>query len=223
MVLSKQQASLDRWAYTDGTVFFLDRTGAENQETQRAALGGWVWRYTDGRDALFEENLGPSAYRKAQGTPVRVWGMLSEGTLYIHVLEEGEVMDQVLYEELIEDKFEDWLGTSTHVVQDFEKCLRSPGPLRALAAVGASLVPGYPRCSQDFNAIENCWKLVRDRLRATLPLGLESRENFIDRLKRVVAWVNHHKQSSLWYLARNQKERCRDCLNTKPAGGRTKH
>ena len=74
-VLAKWQSTLDTWAYTDGTVFFLDRTAAENEETQRAALGGWVWRYTDGRDAMFQENLGPSSYKKGQGVPVRVWGV----------------------------------------------------------------------------------------------------------------------------------------------------
>ena len=35
------QATLDSWAYTDGTTFFLDRTTSENQMTQVAALGGW--------------------------------------------------------------------------------------------------------------------------------------------------------------------------------------
>ena len=221
-ILAKRQSTLDSWAFTDGTVFYLDRAEAENEETQYAALGGWVWRYTDGRDALFQENLGPSSYNKAQGTPVRVWGMLVEGSLHIHILEEGEVMDQLLYEDLIEDKFEEWLGSCRFVVQDFERCLRSPGPLRALGKLGVELVEGYPRCSQDFNAIENVWKLLRDRLHATLPAGLEPRNAFVARLQRAVTWINRHMQSSMWHFARNQKERCRDCLQATPQGGRTK-
>ena len=58
---------------------------------------------TDRTDALYQDCLGPSCYRKAQGMPVRVWGLLSEGVLYVHVLDTGEVMDQYLYADLIED------------------------------------------------------------------------------------------------------------------------
>ena len=221
-VLAKWQSTLDLWAYTDGATFFLDRTTEENEETQQAALGAWVWRYTDGRDALFQENLGPSAYRKAQGVPVRIWGMLAEGTLHVHVLEEGEVMNNELYVELIEDNFEEWMGGCRFLVQDFERCLRSEGAMHAFGAMGIELVEGYPRCSQDFNAIENCWALLRERLRATLPLGLETRADFVGRLKQAVTWLNRNKQSSLWEFARNQKTRCRACLAAKPPGGRTK-
>jgi hypothetical protein len=223
VVILKHQSTLDAWAYTDGTVFYLDRTQSENEETQMAALGAWVWRHTDGRDALFQENLGPSAYKKGQGIPVRVWGMLAEGTLYIHVLDEGDVMNQELYMELVEDKFPQWMGGCRYVVQDFEGCLRSKGPLHAFRNIGLELVEGYPRCSQDFNAIENCWKLLRDRLHATLPLGIETRDAFVVRLGKAVTWLNRNMKSSLWYYARNQKERCRDCLESDPPGGRTKH
>ena len=221
-VLGKWQSTLDTWAYTDGTVFYLDRTAAENEETQRAALGGWVWRYTDCRDALFQENLGPSAYKKGQGIPVRIWGVLAGGTLYIHILDEGDAMDAVLYEELVEDKFEQWMGGCRFLVQDFERCLRSPGPMNAFHKLGIELVDNYPRCSQDFNAIENVWKLLRDRLHATLPAGLEAREAFIDRLNKAVTWLNRNKRNQIWHYARNQKERCRECLELKPPGGRTR-
>ena len=218
-ILTKQQKTLDTWAYTDGVTFYLDRTLEENEHSQRAALGKFVWRKSDCRDAMCQECLGPSSYKKAQGHPVRVWGMLSEGHLYIHVLEAGEVMNEMVYTELIEDHFERWLGSSRYLVQDFERCLRTDGPLLALEQVGVTLVEGYPRVSQDFNAIENVWKTLRERLSATLPLGLEKRDAFIVRLKAAVAWVNRNKRDWLWYLARNQKERCRDCKLLK--GGRT--
>jgi hypothetical protein len=98
--------------------------------------------------------------------------MLAEGILYIHILDEGEVLDQVLYEELIEDKFEAWVGSARYLVQDFEGCLRSAGPMEDTREPGITLVDGYPRCSQDFNAIENIWHLLRERLKDTLPLGM---------------------------------------------------
>ena len=86
----------------------------------------------------------------------------------------------------------------------------------------ARLVPGYPRVSQDFNAIENVWKLLRDRLFETLPTTFEKREAFVARLKEAVKGLNKAKRQELEYLSTNQKERCRDCLLTKPPGGRTK-
>jgi len=219
-VLAMQQRTLDTWAWSDGTVFYLDRTLVENENSQRAALGSHVWRRADRTDAMYQECLGPSSYKKAQGHPVRVWGLLAEGRVYIHVLEAGEVMNEDLYTELVEDKFEGWLGSCRFLVQDFERCLRCPGPLHALKQLGIELVADYPRSSQDFNAIENVWGLLRDRLADTLPAGLEDRESFIHRLRTAVAWLNRAKRDSIWKLSRNQKERCRDCkLNE---GGRTK-
>ena len=220
--LAKKQKTLDTWAYTDGTVFYLDRDIAENEETHLAALGGWVWRRSDRRDALFQENLGPSTYRKAQGAPVRIWGVLAAGTLYVHVIDEGEVMNTENYVELIEDEFETWMASSNYLVADFERCLRSEAAINALQNIGIDMVDGYPVNSQDFNAIENCWKLLRDRLFETLPRGLEGRDAFIARLKEAVAYLNRHEKDRLWYCARNQRERCKACLSTKPVGGRTK-
>ena len=131
-------------------------------------------------------------------------------------------MNAELYTELIEDKFEEWMRGSSYLVQDFERCLRSEGPMHAFQQLGIEVVADYPKCSQDFNAIENCWALVRDRLAETLPQGLERREDFVVRLKQAVQWLNRAKRDHLWYLSTNQKERCRDCLATTPPGGRTK-
>jgi len=151
-----------------------------------------------------------------------VWGVLAQGALYIHVLDEGEVMNQDLYTESIEDKFENWLSGSNYLVQDFEACLRSAGPLHAFSQIGIELVPGYPKCSQDFNAMENCWHHLHDRLNTTLPVGIKFRSDFIDRLTTAVAWLNRQRKTELWHFATNQKDRCRACLAMKPPGGRTK-
>ncbi len=58
---SRTSATLGRWAYSDGTVFYLARTAGEQESKVRAALGRSVWRQADGKDALFED-------RFAQGT-----------------------------------------------------------------------------------------------------------------------------------------------------------
>ena len=96
-VLGVLQATLDKWAYSDGTVFYLDRTEDENLERHRLALGEYVWRRADRTDALYSDCVGASCYRKAQGQPVRVWGLLAAGKLNIYILEKGGVMDRYLW------------------------------------------------------------------------------------------------------------------------------
>ena len=218
-VKRKRQATLDSWAFTDGTVFYLDRTSEENEHTQRAALGSMVWRKADGTDALYADCVGPSSYKKAQGQPVRIWGMLANGTLKIAVLDAGEVMNSQLYSDLVDEKFEAWLEGCEYLVQDFEPCLRSEEALAAFRRVGVELVQNYPRSSQDFNAIENAWDLLRRRLDTTLPRGLEDRDSFIARLKESVRFVNRHRKNRLEELSRNQKVRCLECESLE--GGRT--
>ena len=41
-----------------------------------------------GQDGLFDENVGPSLYAKAQGMPVKIWGFLGNGRLEYYVLAE---------------------------------------------------------------------------------------------------------------------------------------
>ena len=48
-----------------------------------------MWRMADGSDGLYEDCIGPSSYTKAQGLPVRVWGMLANGVFSYAVLAEG--------------------------------------------------------------------------------------------------------------------------------------
>ena len=139
-VKRKHETTLELWAYTDGTVYYLDRTDAEFEESGVAALGPFVYRRSDRRDALFQDCLGPSSYHKGQGTPLRVWGMLACGRLHIHILDEGETMNQDVYVELMEDKFEEWVGNCTYLVQDFERCLRTDLSVDAIRRAGLALL-----------------------------------------------------------------------------------
>jgi hypothetical protein len=221
-VKRKHQSTLEKWAYTDGTVYYLDRTDAEAEDSKRRSLGTHVWRRSDNKDAMYQECLGPSSYSKGQGIPVKVWGMLACGVLHIHILDEGETMNQILYAELIEDKFEDWCGNCEHLVCDYEACLRCPLAVHALSKTPLRLLDPYPKCSQDFNPIENAWGILRQRLDENQPTYLETRAEFTHRLKAAVKWANQHKADQLWYLSTNQKERALECLAQKPPGGRTK-
>ena len=223
-VKRKHQDTLDKWAYTDGTTFFLARSQSEHDHTVQRALGTHVWKKADNREALFEECIGPSSYSKGQGLPVRVWGMLAGGVLNIYIVPEGEVIDKALYVDLIEDYFDDWAGNCEHLVCDFEWAIRSEDALLALSqSTSLTLVPDYPKCSQDFNAIENAWHILRERLDVTVPKKLESRQEFIDRLTAAVRWANQHRASQLWGLCRDQKKRADECLSRKPLGARTSY
>ena len=70
-VMRMHTSSLGRWAYTDGTVFYLYKSGINLESTHRAALGAFVWRRADRIDALYADCVGPSVYSKSQGVPVR--------------------------------------------------------------------------------------------------------------------------------------------------------
>ena len=139
-ILKRRKTTLESFAYSDGTVFFLNRDLPENEQTQRAALGSHVWKMADGSESLYMDCVGPSTYGKAQGLPVKVWGLLAHGALHINVLDAGQSMDQWTYSQLIEEKFETWLGGCQWMVQDFERCLRTEEALVAMTVVGVQLV-----------------------------------------------------------------------------------
>ena len=103
-------------------MIYRDRTDAEFESTKRAALGGEVWRQVDGSDALFADCVGPSSYAKAQGEPIKIWGMLADNKLRYHILPKGESMNRWYYSWLIANRFPQWKGDCKYIVQDFEKC-----------------------------------------------------------------------------------------------------
>ena len=132
-------------------------------------LGIYVWRYSDGRDGLYQDVIGPSSYRKGQGIPVRLWGVLADGVLHVTILPQGWTFDAEIFSDIVDEHFEEWVGTCDKLVADYEGFLRSPEALQAYERIGISLVDDYPKVSQDFNPIENAWKILHDRLNITRP------------------------------------------------------
>ena len=130
-VLGRTSATLTRWAFSDGTSFYLGRSENEVEQKTRGALGPFVWRHADGRDGLFEDCVGPSSYWKAQGMPVKIWGLLVAGFLFVWVLPQGKNMTGELYAWLVEHKFVPWLKKAlgrrsrkgAFPVQDHERAL----------------------------------------------------------------------------------------------------
>ena len=226
-VLSRTVATLRRWVYSDGASFYLARDAAQKESTSRGALGTHVWRMASGADALFEDVVGPSAYWKAQGTCIRIWGLLVAGVLYVTVLPEGTVMNRWEYARIVARHFPGWisavLGEQARaiLIQDHERALWTDEARAAIESSGIELLERYPKCSQDLNVIETAWRELRARLYATEPAGLEDRAAFVARLRSAVAWVNRNRQSYLRERCFAQKERAKDVIALN--GGRTKH
>ena len=219
-VLRLKRAYLRRWVYTDGVSFYLARTMDEQDEAVRLALGPFCWRYATSRDAMHQDCVGPSAYRKAQGLAVRCWGLLNHGRLYLHVFPEGTYMNRFMYRNLILRKFKKWCRgvRSPLLVQDYEKCLRSKEARAAFKKVKITVLDQHCKHSADLNASENAWAILRARLAETVPLGKktwEKRPGFVRRLQRAVIWVNKNKRKELINFARNQRRRARDVLANK--------
>ena len=224
-VLRRTAATLKRWIYSDGTTFYLARTAAEKESQRRLALGTHVWRMADGSDGMYEDVVGPSSYKKGQGTCIRIWGLLIAGTLFVTVLPEGEAMNRWNYAKVVAKCFPGWIRSAMGrrakpiMVQDHERALWCDEPRDAMRECGIELLENYPKCSQDLNVIETAWRELRERLYETEPTEMEDREEFIKRLRLAVAWVNRNRRSYLRHLCRAQKERAEEVLDQK--GGRT--
>ena len=220
--LKQKHAYLRRWVYTDGVSFYLSRDEQENGNAQRAALGLHVWREAASKDALYKDCLGPSTYTKAQGSVVRMWGLLCRGNLRVRILAHGETMNRFVYARIIKNDFARWLRRAHRpiIVQDYERSLRCREPLEAFKDVGITVSHMHPKHSPDLNAIENVWKLLRERLDETLPANVEGRAAFVARLRSAVCWLNRNRRRAMLQLAGNMKVRARDVQDN--SGFRTK-
>ena len=101
------QAYLNKFAYTDGTTFFLPRDDVQQKDKHRAAIGRKVWRRTSGEDSLEDKNVGPSTYAKAQGSPVKIWGLWGDGHLEYMLLPEVQNKGKMRSANMTGDRYED--------------------------------------------------------------------------------------------------------------------
>ena len=225
-VLRRTLSTLRRWAFTDGTAFYLARSATELQDSVRAALGPMVWRMADGSDALYEDCLGPSSYKKSQGRCIRIWGLLLAGAVFIYVLPDGECMNRWRYQWVLQHMFPKWIRKAlgrrrkvSYLIQDHERALWTAEPRKAMREIGVKLLESYPKCSQDLNPIATVWREIRARLNDTEPQKMEARKVFLQRLRNAVAWVNTSRSNLLKELCEDQKDRAKEVLERK--GGRT--
>ena len=94
-----------------------------------------------------------------------------------------------------------------------ERCLWRESNLAALAAAGCPAVTRFPKCSPDLNAIEGWWHRLRQRLEETAPDALETRPQFLARLRLTARWMSKRWRADALHLATNQKDRARQVLD----------
>ena len=225
-VLRQRNASLKKWAYVDGTTYYLARCESEDVDHARRRLGAYVWRDAAGKDGLFTDNVGPSLYAGTQGRPVKVWGLLANGRICLHVLPTSPGggstahMNGARFRSMIEDNSSEWLQACfgrrlparVPLVMDFERCLRTQESLECLRRHRLHVVKRHTKHSPDLNAIEGIWARLRQVLHETAPTGRETRPLFIRRLRRAAARLNARHREELVLLCTNQKDRARAVL-----------
>ena len=119
------------------------------------------------------------------------------------------------YVDLVNSQFKDWRKKcfgdhrEAHLVQDHEACLWNERFLAALKAAGFSVLDNYPIASPDLNAIEGWWRRLLQRLHKTAPTEMESRPEFLVRLRRAVNWLGEHAEDDALKQVQKQKERAK--------------
>jgi transposase len=233
-LLRQPVEDIARFAFIDGTCYYLALSQTQAEDKERGRLGQHVWRDAEGKDGLFTDCIGASLYAAKQGLPVKVWGLLMNGHLCICVLPEDPTtksgtahMNGPRFQAMMDRYGKKWLrecndGKLPHcvsLIQDYEKCLWTKDSIACLRAHHMRPLENYPASSQDLNVIECVWAHLRVRLNKSAPTGIEGRAAFIDRLRRAVRSLNADGSSTLQALCRSMPERCRAVLYRK--GGRT--
>ena len=108
-------------------------------------------------------------------------------------------------------------STTLPLVKDFEGFLRQARNLKAEGDAGLETLAQHPKLAADLNAIESIWDLLQDRLLLTAPVEMESRRDFIKRLRRTVTWMNTNARAHMRGLCRNKKKRADKVLKLRDA------
>ena len=127
------------------------------------------------------------------------------------------------YVKLVRSKFAKWRKTClpracrVTLVQDHESCLWKPESLKALADAGCDVLHKHPKYSPDLNAIEAWWNRLRQILECQAPSAIETRPQFILRLRRTVNWMNLRCLQEGKRLCHGQQVRARAVIKFKGA------
>ena len=162
---------------------------------------------------------------------MKVWGLLARGKVCLHVLPLGKTDNDTAhtngerFRKMLARHSVCWLRacfgrrvpTKVPLVMDHERCLRSES-LRCLRQHRLHVVSRHPKHSPDLNAIEGIWALLRQILNESQPVGIESRQDFVKRLRAAARTLNERQRSHLLTLCTNPKVRAKEVLDN---GGAT--
>lgn len=214
-------AFLRTFAYVDGTTFYLARGGDEVDDQARKRLGQFMWRMSSSADGLYNDNVSASVYAAHQGRPVKMWGFLANGKLCYHILPSKGAgtthMNGKVFRHMMNTFAGKWINTcwphrkpsQVQLVMDYERCLRTVESLECVRSNGLTVLTKHPKSSADLNSIENVWHFLKQRLDATSPDQVESREDFLIRLRAAVQHLNTTKSDVLQALCFDQQKRAR--------------
>ena len=93
------------------------------------------------------------------------------------------------------------------LVKDHERCLWQERNANAEHAAGFDVIDTFPKASPDLNAIEGWWRRLKDALVESAPPRLESRQDFLKRLRSTVNRLNRIACDDGLRLCTNQRAR----------------
>ena len=120
-------------AFTDGATIYCAKSPTDKENKEKAGLGRWVWRLANGKDGLWDANLGPPCFAESEGKPVKICGLFGNGRLEYFVLPmQGKKMTNMngaRYNESVKTEFVAWRRrhfprtARADLIQDHEQCL----------------------------------------------------------------------------------------------------
>ena len=106
-------------------------------------------------------------------------------------------------------------------MQDHERALGRPEPRAAMKKINVNLLGNDPKCSQDLNPIEQCWRKLRVRFLDAQPLDKDARVELVQRLRSATSRVNRNRPDWFLRLCARQRHWAQDVLDAR--GAQTNH
>ena len=97
------------------------------------------------------------------------------------------------------------------------RCLWQQRNMDAEDDAGFDLIENFPKASPDLNAIDCWWRKLKDMLIEEAPAHIESRPDFLKRLRRTVKRLNRTAWRDGARLCTNQLERAANVRRLKGA------
>ena len=150
---------------------------------------------------------------------VMVWGTISgHGRCGLWLILPGTTIKGKVYLDILKEKVPAFMQIRScdKIVHDGAPCHRTKSVKEWFERHNIDLIGPWPGNSPDLNPIENCWRLVKERVAARNPTSSAS---LIDAIKHV--WVSEVSEDLLKRLVESMPTRIQACLQAK--GRHTKY